>query len=144
MPTRGDHAALHFDPKQPRELRRYFADLDFLFKRSHISNDQERKGHACYYLDFTTAELWESLLEFSNRDKLFADFALAIYKLYPGSESDRKWSIADLEKLVEERSRIGVHSLGDLGDYYRQFISIATFLHSHNRIAEGEETRAFA
>jgi len=144
MPARGDRSAPRFDLRQPRELRRYFADLDFHFRRSHTTDDQERKRHTCYYVDFETAELWESLAEFGDHAKSFANFVQAIYKLYPGSEEERRWLVADLDKIVEERSRIGVCSLGDLGEYYRQFIAIATFLRNKGRVSEAEQSRAFA
>src|ERR1700728_4681332 len=144
IPARGDRTAPQFDPSQPRQLRRYFGDLNFHFARLQITDDQERKGHCCRYVDLDTAELWESISEFSNRNKSFADFTQAIYKSYPGSGEEHRWLVADLEKLVEERSRIGVHSLGDLGDYYRHFIAITTFLRSKSRLSAAEESRTFA
>ena len=127
MPARGDRSAPQFDPRQLHKLRRYFADLDFHFRRLHTTDDQERKCHTCYYVDFETAELWESLTEFGDHARSFANFVQAIYKLYPGSEEERRWLVADLDKIVEERRRIGVRLLGDLGEYYHQFIVIATF-----------------
>jgi hypothetical protein len=47
MPARGDRSAPQFDPKQPRELRRYFADLDFHIGRAAAMTDEEKKKHAC-------------------------------------------------------------------------------------------------
>src|SRR6202790_3626460 len=38
MPSRGDRSAPKFDPKQPRELRRYFSDLDTHFARAGITD----------------------------------------------------------------------------------------------------------
>ena len=83
-------------------------------------------------------------MEFSDITKTYSDFRQAIYKLYPGSGEEHRWLVADLEKLVEERSRIGVHSLGDLGDYYQHFIAITTFLRSKSRLSAAEESRIFA
>jgi hypothetical protein len=48
-----------------------------------------------------------------------------------------------MERLVEERCRIGIRTLGDLGDYYRQFIVITTFLCNKNRLSEIEQSRTF-
>src|SRR5882762_2051582 len=128
MPAQSDHSAPQFNPRQPCELWRYFADLNFHFGRSHTTDDQERKHHTCNYVDFKTAELWESLMEFGDHAKSFANFVQAIYKLYPGSEEECRWLVADLDNIVEERSCIGVHLLGDLGECYCHFIAIATFL----------------
>jgi hypothetical protein len=35
--------------------------------------------------------------------KTFDKFKSAIFKLYPGSESEHKWTIADMDKLVGEQ-----------------------------------------
>jgi len=143
MPGRGDRSAPRFDPKQPRELRRYFADLDFAFDHASVTDDADKKQHACRYVNVDTSELWETLAEFSDVLKSYKDFTKAVYALYPGSDEERKWSVADMDKLVGERSRIGIISLGDLGEYYRQFLAITTFLRSKNRLSEAEQSRAF-
>ena len=118
MPGRGDRSAPKFDPKQPRELRRYFADLDFVFNRAGVTNGEDMKQHACRYVDVDTSELWETLPEYSDAAKPYSDFRTAVYALYPGSDEERKWSVADMDKLVGERSRLGIISLGDLGEYH--------------------------
>jgi hypothetical protein len=102
MPARGDRSAPHFDPRQPRELRRYFADLVYHFARSDVVDDQEKKRQACRYVDIDTAELWEWCPDFSDTAKSFPDFVHAIHRLYPGSDAQRQWLLTDMEKLVEE------------------------------------------
>ncbi len=143
MPARGDHVAPTFDPKQPRELRRYFEDLEFLFNRARVTNATEKKVHACRYVDFDTSELWASLADYATVAR-YEDFREAIYELYPGSEEERRWSVADMDELTGERLRLGIQNLADLGDYHRQFLAITTFLRSKNRISENEQCRAFA
>jgi hypothetical protein len=143
MPARGDRSAPRFDPHQPRELRRYFADLDFAFGRAGITDLTEKKQHACRFVDVDTADLWESIAEYSDDQKSYAEFVQAVHSLYPGSEEERKWSVADMDKLVGERSRLGVLSLGDLGDYHRQFYTITTFLRSKHRLSAAEQSRAY-
>jgi len=71
-------------------------------------------------------------LEYSDHTKSFSDFVQAIYRLYPGADGQQQWLVADMERLVEERSRIGIRTLGDLGDFYWRFIAITTFLRSRN------------
>jgi hypothetical protein len=143
MPSRGERIAPKFDPKQPRELRRYFSDLELLFVRSTITDEQQKKVNACRYVDVDTSELWESLPEFANNTITYIAFCAEVYKLYPGSEANKKWSVADMDKLVGERSRLGVITIGDLGDYYRQFLAITTFLKGKSRLSDGEQSRAF-
>ncbi|KIM88123.1 hypothetical protein PILCRDRAFT_3170, partial [Piloderma croceum F 1598] len=58
MPARGDRSAPHFDPQQPRELRRFFAELDFAFTRAGVADRTAQKKHACRYVDVDTADLW--------------------------------------------------------------------------------------
>ncbi|KIM71132.1 hypothetical protein PILCRDRAFT_17346 [Piloderma croceum F 1598] len=143
MPLRRDHSAPHFDPSRPRELRRYFADLAVHFAQSEIDSDQEKKHYTCRYVDIDTEELWESRLEYSDGAKSFAEFVQAIYRLYPGAEGRQQWLVADMEKLVEERSRISIRTLGDLGDYYRRFIAITTFLCGRNWLSDRDQSQAF-
>jgi hypothetical protein len=143
MPVRGDRSAPKFDPKQPRELRRYFADLAFAFGRATVTDEEEQKRHATRYVDVDTSELWETLPEFSDNTKTFAEFVAAVSALYPGADEERKWSVADMDKLVGERTRLGIISLGDLGEYYRQFLAITTFLRSKSRLSAAEQSRAF-
>jgi hypothetical protein len=49
-----------------------------------------------------------------------------------------------MDKLVGERSRLGVISLGDLGEYYHQFLAIITFLLGKSHLSKAEQSRAFA
>ena len=51
--------------------------------------------------------------------------------------------MADMERLVEERCRIGIRTLGNLGDYYRRFIVIMMFLCSRNRLSNVKQSRTF-
>ena len=46
----------------------------------------------------------------------------AIHGLYPGSDAWRQWLLADMEKLVEKQSCIGVTMLGNLGDYFQNIL----------------------
>jgi hypothetical protein len=141
MPSRGNRSAPKFDLKQPRELRRYFSDLDTHFAHVSITNTAAKKTNACSYVDVDTSKLWELLSEFSDATKTYLEFIAAIYALYPGLE-EHKWSVADMDKVVGEQSHLGVISLGDLGEYYRQFLTITRFLHSKNRLSEAKQSRA--
>ena len=143
MPVRGDRAAPKFDPKQPRELRRYFADLEFVLARAQITDEGEQKRHSTRYVDVDTSELWETLPEFADNTKTFEEYVKAVATLYPGADAERKWSVADMDKLVGERTRLGIISLGDLGEYYRQFLIITTFLRNKSRLSEAEQSRAY-
>src|SRR5258705_11705733 len=46
-------------------------------------------------------------------------------------------------RVVDQRKNIGLSTLGDLADYYRQFVVISTFLRKKDRISKDGETRRF-
>jgi hypothetical protein len=87
-------------------------------------------------------DLWEAIPEFDGT-KTFDKFKSAIFKLYPGSESECKWTIADMDKLVREQLRMGILDVSDLGNYYQVFYTITQFLLTRNHISEAEQSRAF-
>ena len=62
------------------------------------------KRHAVQFVDCNTVELWEILPEFTNNTKSYQGFIDAVYKPYPGLDSEQQWSIADMDKLVGETS----------------------------------------
>ncbi|KAJ6530500.1 hypothetical protein DFH09DRAFT_1093550 [Mycena vulgaris] len=143
MPARGDRNAPQFDSQKPRELLRYFSDLQFLFSRSGVTDSTEKKQHATRFLTVEDQELWEALPEFSDAAKSYDEFKAAVLKHYPGTDADRKYSLGDLDALVGEYGRIGIHSKADFAEFYRQFTVISKYLVDKNRLSEGERSRAF-
>jgi hypothetical protein len=80
MPPRGHSSATKFNPNIPRELQHYFKELEMLFAIAQIVNNEEKKKHACRYVDIDTADLWESIPEF-NVTRTFNEFKMAIFNL---------------------------------------------------------------
>ena len=144
MPARGDRGSPQFDPERPCKLRRFFEDLKFHFAQSQVVDEEEMKQHTLRFVDCDTAELWEILPKFAAAAASYQNFVDAVYKLYLGSDTKRRWSIGDMEKLVGDASRMGISSLTDLGKYHREFIAMTTFLIAKNRISAAEQSRAFA
>jgi hypothetical protein len=91
MPVQGDRLAPQFDLQQPCKLHCYFADLDFTFGCTGISDHVEKKKHACHYVDVDTADLWKSISEFTGA-ATYNEFMKVVHTLYPGSEEECKWS----------------------------------------------------
>jgi hypothetical protein len=141
MPARGHTTAPKFSPDQPRELRYYFNELEHLFDAASVTDEAQKKKFAIRYLDFQVADLWEGIPEFGTGD--YEAFKKAILKLYPGSEEERKWTMADLDKLIGEQLRLGIFSVADFGAYHRSFVQITTFLIRKNRLAAEEQSRTF-
>jgi hypothetical protein len=116
-----------------------------LISRLHTLELQSmtQKKHACHYVDIDTADLWESIAEFADGNATYDAFVKAVHTLYPGSEEEHKWSVADMDKLVGEQSCLGILSLADLGEYFQQFYTITTFLQSKTCLSKSEQSRAF-
>ena len=142
MPAQGHSTAPHFCPDQPRELRRYFDQLRHHFTACHVADETERKDYARLYVDIDTSDLWGAIPEYDNTVS-YADFVTAIYKLYPGAEDERMWSIADMEALVKDQFQLGIHCASELGTYFRAFYTITQFLRNRQRLSEAEQSRAF-
>ena len=98
------------------------------------------KQHTLQFLDCNTAELWEILPEFANVTASYQKFVDTMYKLYPGSDTERCWSIGDMERLVGEALRVGISSLANFGKYHREFIAMTTFLIAKNHISATEQS----
>ena len=143
MPARGDRNAPQFDSHKPHELRRYFSDLEFLFGRSAVTDNTEKKGHATRFLSVEDQEVWETIGSFSDATKSYDDFKRDILRLYAGNNEDRRYAISDLDALIGEYSRVGILSMEDLTTFYRQFLRITTYLISKNRLSATEQSRAF-
>jgi hypothetical protein len=47
MPPQGHGSAPKFTPDVPRELQRYFKELELLFGPAQVVNETEKKKHAC-------------------------------------------------------------------------------------------------
>ena len=143
MPTPRDRGAPAFDPSKPWELRHFFEELKFHFRQSNVVDEATMKKHALQFADCDTVELWEILPEFADTAKMYQDFVDAVYKLYPGFDSERWWVIADMDKLVGETSWVGILSLVDLGKYHREFMAIMTFLIVKNHILPTKQSCVF-
>jgi hypothetical protein len=114
MPARHADTAPTFDPQHPRQLRRYFDDLDLLFSIYKVSDDQEKLYYATTYVDFDTYELWTAIAQ-ERPGCSYSDFVAAIFPLYPGADGQRTWSIADMENLVSKQSLVEICDVSDVG-----------------------------
>ena len=143
MPARGECGAPQFDPAKPCGLRPFFNNLIFQFAQAQVVDEVEMKGHALHFVDYDTTELWEILPEFANTTTPYRRFVDTVCQLYPGSDAEQCWLIADMDRLVEETLRTGISSLTDLGKYHRDFITITTFLIMKNHLTTPKHSHTF-
>ena len=141
MPFRGNSSAPRFEGNNPRELQRYFEELEFLFTTCAVTDNLLMKQYAVRYVDIDTEDGWKQLPEYTTGT--YAQFKATIFKLYPGADGERKWTISDLDHLTGEWSRVGFRNKEELGNYHRKFLVISGFLKSKNRMSDNEVKRAF-
>ncbi|KAF7335139.1 hypothetical protein MVEN_02265000 [Mycena venus] len=132
-----------FDSQQPRDLPKYFSDLNFLLSCSRITDNSEKKYHATRFLTLDDQDLWESVPEFSDPAASLEQFAAAIFHLYPEADPDHRYSLADLDALVTELSCMPSLSRLRFLEFYRRFFIISTFLVAKNRLSTPEQSRSF-
>ena len=128
MPSYRPHTAPKFSEDQPRELKRFFEELSSLFGPANVTTDGEKKAQMVRYVEVDVADMWKSLPEFSDAGSSYEEWKKKVISLYPGVNEEKRWSLADLDKLIGERARIGIFTIGDFGAYYRAFYTISTFL----------------
>ncbi|KAG5634127.1 hypothetical protein H0H81_003290 [Sphagnurus paluster] len=144
MPSRQDPIApsLVTASNGTPELARFFEDLEFLFDNCLIQSDAAKKKHTTRYLDTPTARLWQGL-EPSYTAGSYEEWKTAVHTLYPGTSEDRVYSICDLDILVKSWSTHSIKTLAKLSEFYRQFLTVSSFLVSRQRLSVGERDRAF-
>jgi hypothetical protein len=140
---RSERSAPSFDDSQPEGLERYFADLQVLFNRYAVVDDQERKQAALKYLKIRTESLWKTTEAWNNPAMTYEEFKAEIYTLYPGATGDRTYTIQDLDMLIGRYARIGILTSIHLGDYYREFLLISRYLIGKGRLSTQEQSRSF-
>ena len=143
MPLRNQRTAPVFSDN-PRELKRYFGDLEILLERAGINDDEAKKRFAVHYLPVDTADLWESQEAFEDEPyNTYRVFKASIYKLYPGAEDDRKYVAQDMDDLIKATRRAGINTRAEYGAYMRKMKQITTFLKARGSVSENEARRAY-
>ena len=146
MPLRNERAAPTFDPSKPRELNRFFEDLEQLFERmkyTSANHATEMKKYTVRYLDFNTEQLWRTFPEFKNNLKTYEEFKKAILVHYPDADGDFMYSIRDMDLLIGERQRVGINTNSEMADYHMKFLTITTWLIGKSQLSELEQQRAY-
>ena len=143
MPARGELAAPIFDRSKPRELLRYFSDLEYLFDSIPITNEVQKKKHTVRYADFDTEQAWRILPEFSDPTVTYSDYKQAILFYYPDATEDFTFSLQSLDILIRKHQETGIFTARDASDYHLQFLAITTSLIERGHLDQLEQQRAY-
>lgn len=110
---------------------------------ANVATDQERKVLACRYVDFDDAQLWSILTQYAATST-YAQFKTAVLALYPGATDERSYSQLDVDTIIGERLRLGIHTREELAAYHRQFLRVTQYLISKGRYTANEQGKGFA
>ncbi|KAH9021830.1 hypothetical protein EDB85DRAFT_2152124 [Lactarius pseudohatsudake] len=122
LPHRREDSAPVLNLADPCEIWRYFDDLEFLFLKHRVSDDQEKKRAAVRYPSV-------------------ADFKAEVIALYPEAIAAQEHTLADLDMLVAHCARTAIRSEIELGAYYCEFLIISRFLIAKSRISAPTQAR---
>ncbi|KAG2062400.1 hypothetical protein BDR06DRAFT_869231 [Suillus hirtellus] len=139
MPLRGAESAPKFDGT-PAHLVPYFEEIKILAGYASLDAIQTIKA-TLRYAPTSESEIWVLLPSVTGQD--WDKFIKEVKAMYPGCESDHRFSHADLENLCSENARIPMRSQEELGQYYQEFFKISQHLITNKRLADLERDRLF-
>lgn len=142
MPIKGCREAPRFDKNEPLSLDRYWTDLEKLFRMSGVSDIQEKKEFAQYYLKPEDAYLWSTIPEYADPAVDWDAYKKAINGCFPGLAGDQFCTRSDLELLARVTAP-KIKTQVDLGEFYRHFKIRSHFLVEKNRLSTIEQGRLF-
>jgi hypothetical protein len=144
MPARGERAAPTFDKDKPRELPRFFKDLEKLFARvTTAPTEPQKKEFVLDYVPYDVEQIWKTFPEFSSAVATYAIYRDAILKHYPDATGDYVYAPRDMEELIEGRLRAGINTTDDLQTFHLAFLAITTWLIEKNQIGDFEQKRGY-
>ena len=120
--------------EKPKQLPRYFKDLELLFEHTKIVADADKKRYATFYLEVEVAEVWEELPEFHSANKMYEEFKAAVIVMYPSADAKKRYTRVDVDQHVTKWRNRGIHSLNDWAEFYCEFQAMCSWLCSRNRI----------
>jgi gag-polyprotein putative aspartyl protease len=134
MPSRSHHSAPKFDSK-PASLSPFLDEVEQLAESCGLSNKQTIEW-AVRYAPNDEKELWQMQEAVGTDD--WEQFKKEIFELYPGSTGERKYSIANLQTLIEKQALVNIEDSDDFGTYRRTFLTVATYLKKKARLTDRE------
>ena len=143
MPARGERAAPTFDKSNPRELIRFFEELEYLFDHAQLESESEKKKHVLRYIEFDVEQLWKTFTEYTDNTRTYKEFKSAILVHYPDASGDYVYSLRDMDLLVGERQRLGISNTTELSEFHLQFLSITSWLIEKEQLGTLEKQRGY-
>ena len=119
----------------------FFEDVETLAERAKIK-DADKITWAIRYAG-SESDSWRHVPCLTRTGHTFADFRKDVMKCYPHLSETRRYTIDDLDRLVERTRDYRNMSRSDLGEYYRHFITYSSYLLTKGRLSERERNSAY-
>ena len=139
MLSRNHHSAPKFDNK-PASLAPFLDDVTQVAQSCGLSPKQQIEWAVRYAPD-EVRELWEMQESVGTDD--WDQFKKELFELYPGSSGERKYSIVNLQTLVEKQASVKIKDTEDFGEYSRVFLTMATYLKKKKHLTDRENSVYF-
>jgi hypothetical protein len=128
----------------PRGFNEFFDNVKELADRAKL-NDDEKITWAIRYAG-EESESWENV-PCRAKDRVppptYDEFKEEVRQRYPHLVNNRRYSIVDLQKLMDRTQSFRQMSQDDLGTYYRRFISISDYLIAQDRLSSRESSNYY-
>ena len=134
MPTCNHHSAPKFDGK-PASLSPFLDEVEQLAQGCGLTPKQHIEW-AVHYSPNDERELWQLQSAVGTDD--WEKFKKELFELYPGSTGERKYSIANLQTLIEKQATADIADAEEFGVYRRSFLTVATYLKNKARLTDRE------
>ncbi|PPQ82280.1 hypothetical protein CVT26_013954 [Gymnopilus dilepis] len=139
MPNVHHPSAPKFDGKAI-SLASYLDEVEQL-ARNHKLSVQETIQWAIRYLSPEEQQLWKALPSSKGSD--WEAFKKELFDCYPGASEERRYTISNLEALVEKQAEFKISNSEQFGIYYRSFFVMSTYLKDQGKINDREMSRLF-
>ena len=143
MPAYGDRSAPSFDESKPRELSRFFDELERLFTRDPALTEAQKKNDLLRYASFDTAQAWKRFPAYKSATGTYIEFRDEIYERYPDSTGESEYTLRDKEEHIQLWRDSGIHSTDELTTFHVRFESITSFLIEKDAMGEHEQRRDY-
>ena len=139
MPLSGEHIAPRFDSSKPREICKFWEDIETHSERSGIM-DNECKPWVLQYVDLDTCNFWESFEEASLDKKTYEEFKAKINKYYPKADVTCRHTTAELLAYIDQALSDNIWDKDKYATFARGFMQKSQYLLKKEVISKNEQS----
>ena len=93
------------------------------------------------YVNYELAEYWEALPEFCNASKTYINLRDHLLDFY--HQRLFKYTVSNLDRIIDDCARIGFSSLQHLSNFHMQFNKVASYLASIGLLSLREQSQTY-